>query len=306
VIGTRAMLKALLIALLEPTAKLRELEATGDFTSRLALLEELKDALVAVLVGFVLYQIGSGPDDAAAATTTLTPTADATVDQSAPTTKLGTKQQLVVDGSPMNQSFLLFDLKTVKAPISSATLRVHVDNIANGGSSSGGVLASSSNVTWSEKSVTWNARPTIDGAPIATIGAVTQNAWVTVDVTAFVNARAGGKVTLALTSGNTDGAYYDSRETTSTSPQLVVTTASRLWASRSMCSAAVRMRSVAFSVPWTMASSSPVTRTICAPLNPVVCTVAISCLVCSIAAWIASSSAFICLASANSRLKASI
>ena len=42
VIGTRAMLKALLIALLEPTAKLRELEAAGDFTSRLALMEELK------------------------------------------------------------------------------------------------------------------------------------------------------------------------------------------------------------------------------------------------------------------------
>ena len=36
------MLKALLLALLEPTAKLRELEVTGDFTSRLALLEELK------------------------------------------------------------------------------------------------------------------------------------------------------------------------------------------------------------------------------------------------------------------------
>ena len=42
VIGTRAMLKALLLALLEPTAKLRELESSGDFTARLALLEELK------------------------------------------------------------------------------------------------------------------------------------------------------------------------------------------------------------------------------------------------------------------------
>ena len=42
VIGARAMLKALLGALLEPTAKLRELEAGGDFTARLALLEEIK------------------------------------------------------------------------------------------------------------------------------------------------------------------------------------------------------------------------------------------------------------------------
>lgn len=42
VIGTRSMIKALLIALLEPTPQLRELEAEGDFTTRLALLEELK------------------------------------------------------------------------------------------------------------------------------------------------------------------------------------------------------------------------------------------------------------------------
>jgi L-rhamnose isomerase len=42
VIGTRCMIKALLIALLEPSQKLREYEAAGDFTARLALLEEAK------------------------------------------------------------------------------------------------------------------------------------------------------------------------------------------------------------------------------------------------------------------------
>jgi L-rhamnose isomerase len=42
VIGTRCMIKALLIAMLEPTAKLRELEEKGDFTGRLAMLEEIK------------------------------------------------------------------------------------------------------------------------------------------------------------------------------------------------------------------------------------------------------------------------
>ena len=42
VIGTRAMLKALLIALLEPSQTLKELEASGDRTARLALMEELK------------------------------------------------------------------------------------------------------------------------------------------------------------------------------------------------------------------------------------------------------------------------
>ncbi len=42
VIGSRAMLKALLSALLEPIDKLRTLEAAGDYTGRLAMLEELK------------------------------------------------------------------------------------------------------------------------------------------------------------------------------------------------------------------------------------------------------------------------
>ena len=42
VIGTRCTLKAFLMALLEPTEKLRELENDGNFTARLAMLEELK------------------------------------------------------------------------------------------------------------------------------------------------------------------------------------------------------------------------------------------------------------------------
>jgi L-rhamnose isomerase len=42
VIGTRCMLKALLLALLEPTARLQQMETAGDLTSRLAMLEELK------------------------------------------------------------------------------------------------------------------------------------------------------------------------------------------------------------------------------------------------------------------------
>jgi L-rhamnose isomerase len=42
VIGARAMIRALLNALLEPTEMLRELENSGDYTGRLAVVEELK------------------------------------------------------------------------------------------------------------------------------------------------------------------------------------------------------------------------------------------------------------------------
>jgi len=42
VIGARNMLRALLLALVEPTEQLKRLEVAGDYTARLALLEELK------------------------------------------------------------------------------------------------------------------------------------------------------------------------------------------------------------------------------------------------------------------------
>jgi L-rhamnose isomerase len=42
VIGARNFLKALLLALLEPRGRLREAEEAGDYTTRLALLEEAK------------------------------------------------------------------------------------------------------------------------------------------------------------------------------------------------------------------------------------------------------------------------
>jgi L-rhamnose isomerase len=42
VIGTRCMIKALLIALLEPAQRLRQAEDAGDYTARLAMLEENK------------------------------------------------------------------------------------------------------------------------------------------------------------------------------------------------------------------------------------------------------------------------
>jgi L-rhamnose isomerase len=42
VIGTRAMIKALLGAMLEPIEQLRQLESSGDYTGRLALFEEIK------------------------------------------------------------------------------------------------------------------------------------------------------------------------------------------------------------------------------------------------------------------------
>lgn len=58
VIGTRNMIKALLAALVEPTARLREYELSGDFTSRLAMLEELKTMPLAAVWDYYCLQAG--------------------------------------------------------------------------------------------------------------------------------------------------------------------------------------------------------------------------------------------------------
>lgn len=56
VIGTRAMIKALLLALVEPTAKLREMERAADFTGRLAMLEEAKSLPAGAVWDFYCLQ----------------------------------------------------------------------------------------------------------------------------------------------------------------------------------------------------------------------------------------------------------
>lgn len=59
VIGTRSMLKALCFALLEPTEKLRDAELAGDYTTRLATLEELKTMPAAAVWDYYCQQMNT-------------------------------------------------------------------------------------------------------------------------------------------------------------------------------------------------------------------------------------------------------
>ena len=58
VIGTRNMCKALLAAYLEPTDMLKKVELDGDYTSRLALVEELKTFPMAAVWDYYCEQMG--------------------------------------------------------------------------------------------------------------------------------------------------------------------------------------------------------------------------------------------------------
>lgn len=59
VIGTRSALRALLLALLEPIDHLRSLEVAGDYTARLALLEELKGLPFGAVWDYHCFQAGA-------------------------------------------------------------------------------------------------------------------------------------------------------------------------------------------------------------------------------------------------------
>jgi L-rhamnose isomerase len=62
VIGARSLLKALLAAMLEPAEKLRELEREGDYTSRLALLEECKTLPLGAVWDYYCLQKGAAAE----------------------------------------------------------------------------------------------------------------------------------------------------------------------------------------------------------------------------------------------------
>jgi hypothetical protein len=153
-------------------------------------------------------------------TATLAATADTYVENgTAAGTNFGTSATIVADNSPVRQAYIRFDLTTIAA-VGSARLRLHVANNSNGPSPSGGTVARITG-SWSEAATTYNTRPAL-GSSVATFGAVSQNSWVELDVTSAVVA--GAVVDLAITSTNSDGAYYDSRQTGANGPRLVVST----------------------------------------------------------------------------------
>ncbi|WP_127500550.1 DUF7594 domain-containing protein [Actinoplanes solisilvae] len=161
----------------------------------------------------------AGP--ASAATATFTPVADTYVQSDTATTNYGTSTQIVVDNSPVRRSFLRFTVSGVSGTITSAKIRLRTIS-GNSGSPAGGTFKAVSSTSWSETGTTWNNQPAIDGATLGTIGSVGENTWYEVDASAVV--KGNGTFSFAGTSSNSDGAYYDTRESGADAPQLVVTT----------------------------------------------------------------------------------
>ena len=113
---------------------------------------------------------------------TFTPSADAYVDLSSPTTNYGTGTTLRVDGSPIVNSYLRFTVSGLGSqPVTQAQLKLY----ANSASTSGLTGKTVADNTWGETTLTANNAPAM-GSTLGTSSAVVSGTWVTLDVTSFI------------------------------------------------------------------------------------------------------------------------
>jgi hypothetical protein len=162
---------------------------------------------------------------AASNTAVFTPDADAYVRQSTATSAYATSSQVsAVGGSDARIAYLRFTVAGVPAgaSVQSAKLRLVVTN----DSTSGGVVASTSNTSWAEN-VTWNIKPAVDGPQLAQLGAVAVNQTVEIDVTSAVKGNGAFSFAISGAANNTNTVAYASRESGDATlrPQLTVTLA---------------------------------------------------------------------------------
>ncbi len=130
------------------------------------------------------------------------------------------------------ESYLTFDISSISGSISSASLRVFGNTEDTRDANVPVGAYSVSNTSWSESTITWNNKPATSSSALAT-ATVTDNTgrYYSWNVAGYVQneiSAAHTKVSFALKSGAvTQGRQlWHSKETGSSAPQLVITTAS--------------------------------------------------------------------------------
>lgn len=178
-------------------------------------LRNLSSAIAATACAIICTVVA--PAAASAGTTsTFRVSADAHVESDQPATNFGAATRMLTDADPQSYVLVRFAVSGISGTVTSAHLRLFANNPSGDGPS---VYRSSG--AWTESGVTWSNRPSPTGAALGKLGAVPQDAWVDLDVTAAVTA--AGTFDFLLASSSTDGSTYHSREGTYP-PELVVTT----------------------------------------------------------------------------------
>ncbi len=152
-------------------------------------------------------------------TLTFTAVADTRVIQSSPSSKSGgtdTSLRVRLDATGSYHTYLRFNVSGLAGTVASARVRLWCTD-----ASPDGGTAYPTSSAWSEATTSWSNAPAATGGALGSPGAVAAGSWVEFDVTALVTAN--GEVDVLLADGNTNSAFYSSREG-SDPPQLVVTT----------------------------------------------------------------------------------
>ncbi|MBD1538167.1 Ig-like domain-containing protein [Arthrobacter sp. S13_S34] len=155
-------------------------------------------------------------------TVTLTATADSWVAGGAAATNYGTSTSLSVDNSPVETTYLKFDLSAYAGrTVESATLQLRS---AGSGSIGKQNIKLVTDDSWTESGITYNNRPAL-GTSIGTLGPTAANSNYSVPLTAnALTGEPGQQLSLALDSTSTDGLDLTSKEAGSTTaPKLVLT-----------------------------------------------------------------------------------
>jgi PKD repeat protein len=149
---------------------------------------------------------------------TFLPVADARVNEASPSSNTGLDSVLRVKAQSGSsyQTYLRFDVGALPANLLSAKLRLWCTDA----STSGGSVFPVTNDTWGEATLTWNNRPAFSTPAHASFGAVGAGAWSELELGPA--AVTSGLVSFAVAGGNTNSAYYSSREGAH-SPELVLT-----------------------------------------------------------------------------------
>jgi len=155
-------------------------------------------------------------------TVTLTATADSYVSSGTAGTNFGTSTTMRVDNSPVEATYLKFDL----SPYAGRTLASARLQLRSGGNGSAGTQSVKlvANHTWTAGGITYTNRPAL-GTSIGSLGPTTTNTSYSVSLTASgVAGELGQQLSLGLDSGSSDGLELNTREAGSTAaPKLVLT-----------------------------------------------------------------------------------
>jgi hypothetical protein len=146
---------------------------------------------------------------------TLAADADAYVDATLPTRNFGTSVDLPVDTSPQQESFLKFTVGGVNGPITSATLRLMVNN-----STTNGPPISLADNNWTETGIIWNNKPARIGNAVDDKGALSAPGVALYDVTSLISG--DGTYTFTFVPQSSDAVKFNSREAASDQPQLII------------------------------------------------------------------------------------